>query len=147
MGTFLDRSQDLRQIKKSASGQAYHNKKKLEKDKDKGLRKLNKMDLDCLDTKMAVQLGATLHKIHLMSNKNLIVGELNNNPMPKSRLIDIVQGINYDNFGMSSIKSIEEALAELKNSLQIVYVASNDSADPTIYLTSQYGKLKQKQVS
>ena len=84
---------------------------------------------------------------YLMSNKNLIVGELNNNPMPKSRLIDIVQGINYDNFGMSSIKSIEEALAELKNSLQIVYVASNDSADPTIYLTSQYGKLKQKQVS
>ena len=38
MGSFLDSSKDLRQIKESPSRKAYKSEKKLEKDKDEGLR-------------------------------------------------------------------------------------------------------------
>ena len=42
MGAFLDRAEDLRQIKKSASGQAYKIKKKLEKNKEQSVNKMAK---------------------------------------------------------------------------------------------------------
>ena len=42
VGPFLDRPKDLWKVKKSPSGKAYKTEKKLEKDKDKGIRKMEK---------------------------------------------------------------------------------------------------------